>query len=409
MKKIEEKYIKTEYKVVAYDVYVDNVCKGKKGACSSAYLVLKDGNVVGKSSYFADSISKVRAQSIAITRSIRELCKGANLITVHLPENAAYYDNLETNEEITNETKSGDVVLAFRRLTENVEVIFEVAKWYTADKYNTQVEEMAKAEYEKNFRDPGDKPTYQEFCDYCKKTGWTEEGFDYALWNFLEGKKWLTKKGTKPKTWQSLANAYNPTIRKNDDRFMSVDELKNKKRKEAMRDEVENKKYTGHYICYTDGSCDNYSTHRAGGSAYIVINAETGEIEKVKSYHTLGTTSNRMEMLAIISAVNYCPKGSHIVVVSDSKYAIKMFKFTNWEIGDNIKNPDLIKMYRKCAEGKDIRLEWIKGHGKDNMNVQADCLAFRAYERALEENNLPMAPEKYRAQRRGKLTLEETA
>lgn len=31
MKKIEEKYIKTEYKVVAYDVYVDNVCKGKKG------------------------------------------------------------------------------------------------------------------------------------------------------------------------------------------------------------------------------------------------------------------------------------------------------------------------------------------------------------------------------------------
>ena len=116
-----------------------------------------------------------------------------------------------------------------------------------------------------------------------------------------------------------------------------------------------------------------------------------------------------MEMLAIISAVNYCPKGSHIVVVSDSKYAIKMVKFTNWESGDNIKNPDLIKMYRKCAEGKDIRLEWIKGNGKDNMNVQADCLAFRAYERALEENNLPMAPEKYRAQRRGKLTLEETA
>ena len=56
MKKIEEKYIKTEYKVVAYDVYVDNVCKGKKGACSSAYLVLKDGKIVGKSSYFADSI-----------------------------------------------------------------------------------------------------------------------------------------------------------------------------------------------------------------------------------------------------------------------------------------------------------------------------------------------------------------
>ena len=405
MKKIEEKYIKTEYKVIAYDIYVDNVCKGKKGACSSAYLVLKDGKVVGNASYFGNPISEVRAQLITITRAIREHCFRANLITVHLPENAPYYGNLETNEEVTNETKSGDVVLDFRRLTEDIEVIFEQAKWYTADRYNTQVEEMAKAEYDKNFRDPGEKPTYQEFCDYCKKTGWTEKGFDKALWDFLKNKKWLTKKGTKPKTWQSLANACNPTVRKNDDRF----ELKAQKRKEAMREEVENKKYTGHYICYTDGSCDNYSTHRAGGSAYIVIKSETGEIEKVKSQHTLGTTNNRMEMLAIISAVNYCPKGSRIVVVSDSKYAIKMFRYTNWEIGDNIKNPDLIKMYRKCADGKDIRLEWIKGHGKDNMNVQADCLAFRAYERALEENHLPMAPEKYRAQRRGKLTLEETA
>lgn len=261
----------------------------------------------------------------------------------------------------------------------------------------------------KNMKDPGDKPSYQEFCNYCKKTGWTEEGFDKALWDFLESKNWLTKKGMKPKTWQSLANSYNTFVRKNDDRFLPVKELKSKKREEAMRDEEGRKEYAGHYICYTDGSCDNYSAHKAGGSAYIVINSDTGEIEKVKSYHRLGTTNNRMEMLAIISAVNYCPKGSHIVVVSDSKYAIKMFRYTNWEIGDNIKNPDLIKMYRECADGKDVRLSWVKGHGDDDMNIQADCLAFRAYERALVENNLPMAPEKYRVQRRGKLILEETA
>ena len=39
------------------------------------------------------------------------------------------------------------------------------------------------------------------------------------------------------------------------------------------------------YICYTDGSCDNYSTHKAGGSAYIVVNTATGELEKVKTHH----------------------------------------------------------------------------------------------------------------------------
>ena len=38
----------------------------------------------------------------------------------------------------------------------------------------------------------------------------------------------------------------------------------------------------------------------------------------------------------------------------------------------------------------------------------AACLAFGAYEKALKENGLPMAPEKYRALRRGKQTVFET-
>lgn len=162
------------------------------------------------------------------------------------------------------------------------------------------------------------------------------------------------------------------------------------------------------YICYTDGSCDNYSTHKAGGSAYIVVNTATGELEKVKTHHCLHTTNNRMEMLAIISAVNYCPKGSVIEVRSDSKYALKMFRYTDWEIGADIKNPDLIKLYRKCAKDKLVILTWVKGHNGDDLNEQADCLAFGAYEKALKENGLPMAPEKYRAMRRGKQTVFET-
>ena len=162
------------------------------------------------------------------------------------------------------------------------------------------------------------------------------------------------------------------------------------------------------YICYTDGSCDNYSTHKAGGSAYIVVNTATGELEKVKTHHCLHTTNNRMEMLAIISAVNYCPKGSAIEVRSDSKYALKMFRYTDWEIGADIKNTDLIKLYRKCAKDKLVILTWVKGHNGDDLNEQADCLAFGAYEKALKENGLPMAPEKYRAMRRGKQTVFET-
>ena len=115
-----------------------------------------------------------------------------------------------------------------------------------------------------------------------------------------------------------------------------------------------------------------------------------------------------MEMLAIISAVNYCPKDSVIEVRSDSKYALKMFRYTDWEIGADIKNPDLIKLYRKCAKDKLVILTWVKGHNGDDLNEQADCLAFGAYEKALKENGLPMAPEKYRVLRRGKQTVFET-
>ena len=163
------------------------------------------------------------------------------------------------------------------------------------------------------------------------------------------------------------------------------------------------------YICYTDGSCDNLSYHKAGGSAYIVVNTSTGEIEKAKTYHRLHTTNNRMEMLAIVSAVNACPKGSTIEIRTDSMYSIKMFQNTKWKITKYVKNPDLIQKYRDCAMGKKVILTWVKGHNGDDLNEQADCLAFGAYEQALKENGLPLAPEKYRAMRRGKQTIFETA
>lgn len=163
------------------------------------------------------------------------------------------------------------------------------------------------------------------------------------------------------------------------------------------------------YICYTDGSCDNRSYHRAGGSAYIVINTDTGEIERVKTHHCVGTTNNRMEMLAIISAVNYCPDGSYIEIRTDSEYCINSFKSTKWDIGLFRKNADLITLYRKCKKDKHVWFTWVKGHNDDEMNIQADCLAFGAYEMALKENNLPMASETARAMRSGIQVLQETA
>lgn len=162
------------------------------------------------------------------------------------------------------------------------------------------------------------------------------------------------------------------------------------------------------YECWTDGSCDNVSSHRAGGAAYIVVNADSGEIERVRTYRRLGTTNNRMEMLAVISAVNYCPEGSQITIHTDSKYTIKMFQYTNWQPSLTTKNVDLISLYRKVCKGKNVRFDWVKGHNGDDMNEQADALAFHAYERVLEENGLRPTLARCKAGR-ADIKLEETA
>ena len=58
----------------------------------------------------------------------------------------------------------------------------------------------------------------------------------------------------------------------------------------------------GTYICYTDGSCDNLDRRRVGGASYIIIH--NGEVFKKMSKSFVGTTNNRMELLAIGSRKN---------------------------------------------------------------------------------------------------------
>lgn len=93
------------------------------------------------------------------------------------------------------------------------------------------------------------------------------------------------------------------------------------------------------YEAYTDGSCDNLSPYGEGGSAYIIL--KDGIIIKESKKGFVGTTNNRMEMLAIISAVKSVPKGATLTVYTDSQYCITSFT--------NCKKPkkdlDLINLY----------------------------------------------------------------
>lgn len=130
-------------------------------------------------------------------------------------------------------------------------------------------------------------------------------------------------------------------------------------------------------VAYTDGSCDNKSKLRIGGAAYIVMNREgKREVLYQNSKGFAYTSSNRMEMLAIISAVAACPPGSDIEVFSDSRYAV----CTLSGIYMLRENEDLVEKYKQVAKKhSDVRLRWIKGHSGHPLNEHVDAMAYEAY------------------------------
>lgn len=210
-------------------------------------------------------------------------------------------------------------------------------------------------------------PARAEFDLFCEQNGWCQ--WADILWRDLNRNNWMTSKGKRPHNWKTIAYSRSEAVR------IRNGFSKPAKEKVIINDVEEEFSDNGlHYICYAKGDCDNLSHDKVGGYAYIVI--KDGEIIKMKNHGTLNTTNNRMELLAIISAVNSCPQGAYVDVYTDSQYCIlvlsKSFKPK--------KNPDLYELYKKCsAHVAGVRFHWVKGHDGNKYNEMADNLAYGAY------------------------------
>lgn len=138
------------------------------------------------------------------------------------------------------------------------------------------------------------------------------------------------------------------------------------------------------YIAYTDGSCNNLSPYGEGGAAFIVLQGDKQVCHRAKGF--LGTTNNRMEMLAIISAVNSVPEGSSILVRTDSRISINAFE----KQSPKAANYDLIELYVKVANGKRVFFEWVKGHNGNEWNEFCDEMANNMMVEMRIKNNIPL-------------------
>lgn len=225
-------------------------------------------------------------------------------------------------------------------------------------------------------------PTLEEFHEYCtRRMKLDDKEWIDGIWLLASKVGWRKKNGEAPNHWHSLVSAYHGVLltkwHRKPHLLEEKAEAKSKpnRKKKANNNEVEEFPDNGlRYIAYTDGSCDNCSQMKAGGAAYILI--KDGEVVKVKNHGQLSTTNNRMELLAIISAINSCPENAYVDVYTDSRYSILTL---GKDRKPNI-NGDLWELYQRCSRHvAGIHLHWVKGHAGDHYNEMADELAYGAY------------------------------
>ena len=133
---------------------------------------------------------------------------------------------------------------------------------------------------------------------------------------------------------------------------------------------------------YTDGSCLG-NPGNGGWAAIIIDDKKKIQIKGSKK----DTTNNQMELLAPIKALKKIPKGSNVIIFTDSKYVksgitewIHNWKKNGWKTASKqpVKNKDLWTELDQMTNEFQIKWSWVKGHSTDVLNNEVDLIARKA-------------------------------
>ena len=132
---------------------------------------------------------------------------------------------------------------------------------------------------------------------------------------------------------------------------------------------------------YTDGACRG-NPGPGGWGALMIARGRERELWGGDS----ATTNNRMELTAVIRALEALKRRCRIRLYTDSKYVIQgveewmaAWKKRDWKTADRkpVKNRDLWEALDALTASHDITWHWVKGHAGDAGNERADALANR--------------------------------
>lgn len=136
---------------------------------------------------------------------------------------------------------------------------------------------------------------------------------------------------------------------------------------------------------YTDGACSG-NPGPGGWGSVLLYNSHRREL----SGGERTTTNNRMELMAVIAAIEVLKRPCRVTIHTDSVYVMKgmtewlpQWKRRNWRTAGRqaVKNVELWQRLEEVLAPHKVKWRWIKGHSGVAENERADELARRAIPR----------------------------
>ena len=140
---------------------------------------------------------------------------------------------------------------------------------------------------------------------------------------------------------------------------------------------------------YTDGACKG-NPGVGGWGVVLSFGAHKKELYGGEQ----NTTNNRMELTAVIRALEVLKRPCQVRIITDSSYVqkgisewIQVWQAKNWTTANKkpVKNIDLWQALVALNSRHTVEWVWVRGHTGNVGNERADALANRGVQQILEQ------------------------